>query len=109
MSQKASKIKRFRKKANFKANIYIRKSINIKMENEKKYVSTDLYLVAYLKTKGHKFNVEKVRNKSYFSFIESTGLLLDVNEYLTGNGSCEPLAYTNAIKNIKNLLFNNKI
>jgi len=81
----------------------------MKMEQEKKYVTTDLYLVAYLKTKGHKFAVEKLRSKSYFSFKESQGLLLDVNEYLTENGSCEPLAYTNAIKNIKNLLFNNKI
>jgi hypothetical protein len=47
-------------------------------------------------------------NKSSFYFIESSELLLNVNEYLTENGSCEPLAYTNAIKNIKNLLFNNK-
>ena len=74
------------------------------MEQEKRYVTTDLYLTAYLKTKGHKYNVEKVRIKSYFSFKETPELLLNVNEYLTENGSCEPLAYTNAIKNIKNLL-----
>ena len=79
------------------------------MEQEKKYVTTDLYLVAYLKTKGHKFAVEKLRSKFQFSFNETQNLLLDVNEYLTESGSCEPLAYTNAIKNIKNLLFNNKI
>ena len=78
------------------------------MEQEKKYSTTDLYLTAYLKTKGHKYNVEKVSNKSSFYFTESPELLLNVNEYLTENGSCEPLAYTNAIKNIKNLLFNNK-
>jgi hypothetical protein len=78
------------------------------MEQEKKYSTTDLYLTAYLKTKGHKYNVEKIGNKSSFSFKESPELLLNVNEYLTENGSCEPLAYTNAIKNIKNLLFNNK-
>jgi hypothetical protein len=78
------------------------------MEQEKKYSTTDLYLTAYLKTKGHKYNVNKVGSKSSFYFTESSELLLNVNEYLTENGSCEPLAYTNAIKNIKNLLFNNK-
>ena len=83
-------------------------NIKIKMENEKKYITTDLYLTAYLKVKGHKYTVEKVKVRSHFSFIETPELLLNVNEYLTENGSCEPLAYTNAIKNIKNLLFNNK-
>lgn len=78
------------------------------MEQEKKYSTSDLYLTAYLKTKGHKYNVNKVGSKSSFYFTESPELLLNVNEYLTENGSCEPLAYTNAIKNIKNLLFNNK-
>jgi len=76
--------------------------------NQEKYVTTDLYLTAYLKTKGHKYNVEKIKVKSYFSFEETPELLSNVNEYLTENDSCEPLAYTNAIKNIKNLLFNNK-
>ena len=40
--------------------------------------------------------------------ISCRNLSYSAHEYLTENGSCEPLAYTNAIKNIKNLLFNIK-
>lgn len=72
------------------------------------YVTSDLYLTAYLKIKGFKFTVEKIKNKSNFIFEQTQDLPSYVNEYLTETGSCEPLAYTNAIKNIKNLLFNIK-
>ncbi len=80
----------------------------IKMDDKTTYVTSDLYLTAYLKTKGLKFNLNKLKTKSNFVFDESPELTKYVNEYLTENGSCEPLAYTNAIKNIKNLLYNNK-
>jgi hypothetical protein len=70
------------------------------------YVTSDLYLSAYLKVKGNKYTVEKNKSKSNFIFDETPELLSYVNEYLTENGSCEPLAYTNAIKNLKNLLYN---
>jgi hypothetical protein len=70
------------------------------------YVTSDLYLSAYLLVKGHNFNIDKKGKKSLFSFIKSQDLDLNVNEYLMGRGKCEPLAFTNAIKNIKNLLFN---
>ena len=66
----------------------------------------DLDLTAYLKLKGNKFIVEKTAKKSTFVFVSSPELLSNVDEYLTETGSCEPLAYTNAIKNLKNLLFN---
>jgi len=56
--------------------------------------------------KGNKYTVEKNKTKSNFIFNETPELLSNVNEYLTENGSCEPLAYTNAIKNLKNLLYN---
>jgi hypothetical protein len=72
------------------------------------YITSDLYLSAYLKCKGFKFIVEKLKSKSTFLFVETPELLSVVNEYLTESGSCEPLAYTNAIKNIKNLLHNIK-
>ncbi len=78
------------------------------MDENENYVTSDLYLTAYLKTKGLKFILNKVKTKSNFVFNESPELIKYVNEYLTENGSCEPLAYTNAIKNIKNLLYNNK-
>ena len=76
------------------------------MNPENSYSTSDLYLTAYLKIKGHKFNVEKTIKKSTFVFVSSPELLFNVDEYLTETGSCEPLAYTNAIKNLKNLLFN---
>lgn len=76
------------------------------MNQSNNYVTSDLYLSAYLKVKGNKYTVEKNKTKSNFIFNETPELLSNVNEYLTENGSCEPLAYTNAIKNLKNLLYN---
>ena len=73
---------------------------------EEKYTTSDLYLTAYLKVKGYKFLVEKLKSKASFIFMQSPELLVAVNEYLTEGGSCEPLNYANAIKNIKNLLYN---
>jgi hypothetical protein len=70
------------------------------------YSTSDLYLTAYLKIKGHRFTVEKSTKKSTFMFNQTPDLLSHVDEYLTETGSCEPLAFTNAIKNLKNLLFN---
>jgi hypothetical protein len=77
-----------------------------RMELQSTYTTSDLYLTAYLKLKGNKFIVEKTAKKSTFVFVSSPELLSNVDEYLTETGSCEPLAYTNAIKNLKNLLFN---
>lgn len=72
------------------------------------YTTSDLYLTAYLKVKGFKFTVEKLKNKSNFIFNNTPELLSNVNDYLSEMGSCEPLAFTNAIKNLKNYLYNNK-
>ena len=82
--------------------------MNINMSEIITYVTSDLYLTAYLKTMGYKLKVEKVKTKSNFIFESSPELLSNVDAYLTEMGSCEPLAYTNAIKNIKNLLYNKK-
>ncbi len=76
------------------------------MNLENLYSTSDLYLTAYLKIKGHRFTVEKSAKKSTFMFNQTPDLLSNVDEYLTETGSCEPLAFTNAIKNLKNLLFN---
>lgn len=78
------------------------------MEENKTYITSDLYLTAYLKIKGYKYKVEKIKSKSNFVFDESEELISDVNDYLSENGSCEPLTYTNAIKNLKNFLYNNR-
>jgi hypothetical protein len=73
-----------------------------------KYITSDLYLTAYLKVKGHKFIVEKIKSKSSFIFDLTEEVVSDVNDYLSENGQCEPLAYTNSIKNLKNYLYNKK-
>lgn len=78
------------------------------MSEFSKYVTSDLYLAAYLKVKGNKYTVEKNNSKSNFVFEETMDLISSVNDYLTENGSCEPLAYANSIKNLKNLIFNKK-
>jgi hypothetical protein len=78
------------------------------MSEEMKYITSDLYLTAYLKVKGHKFTVEQIKSKSNFVFDLSEKVISDVNDYLSENGQCEPLAYTNSIKNIKNYLYNKK-
>lgn len=70
------------------------------------YITSDLYLTSYLKVKGYKFKMDKLKTKSNFVFEKSDELMLVVEEYLTENGSCNPLAFANAIKNVKNLLYN---
>ena len=76
------------------------------MEQNLRYTTSDMYLAAYLKLKGLKLLVEKNKNKATFIFDKTEELTIYVNEYLNENGSCEPLLYTNAIKNLKNLLYN---
>jgi hypothetical protein len=78
------------------------------MLNESLYVTSDLYLTAYLKIKGFKFKTEQKKSKSDFIFESSPELLSSVNEYLSEMGTCDPLVFTNAIKNLKNYLYNNK-
>ena len=74
--------------------------------NNPTYITTDLYLASFLKMKGNKLNVDKVKNKIYFKFTKTPDLDLLINDYLTEGGSCEPLLYANSIKNLKNLIYN---
>lgn len=76
------------------------------MEQETNYKTSDLYLAAFLKLKGFKMSVEKNRNKAIFIFDKTDELVVLVNDYLNEGGSCQPLLYTNSIKNLKNLLYN---
>jgi len=76
------------------------------MKETKNYKTTDLYLAAFLKLNNQKLKAEKVKGKTNFSFKSNDELLDLVNLYLTEEGSCTPLSYTNAIKNLKNLIYN---
>jgi hypothetical protein len=72
------------------------------------YVTSDLYLTAYLKIKGFTFKVEQRKSKSEFVFESTPELLSNVDEYLSEMGDCKPLVFTNAIKNLKNYIYNKK-
>jgi len=76
------------------------------MEQETNYKTSDLYLAAFLKLKGFKMSVEKNRNKAIFIFEKTDELVVLINDYLNEGGSCQPLLYSNSIKNLKNLLYN---
>jgi hypothetical protein len=78
----------------------------MKMEENKTYTTSDLYLTAFLKLKGYKFLVEKNKNKAVFVFDRTDGLITLVGQYLTQDTTCCPLSYSNAIKNLKNLIYN---
>lgn len=78
------------------------------MEETTNYITSDLYLTAFLKTKGHNFKIDRVRSKYNFTFVITDGLFADVNSYLSGNSTCEALTFTNSIKNLKNYLHNNR-
>jgi len=70
------------------------------------YTTNDLYLAAFLKVNGYKLKIEKIKSKSSFIFESDEKLLKLVNDYLTEEGNCNPLTYTNSIKNLKNLIYN---
>jgi hypothetical protein len=75
-----------------------------------KYQTTDLYLASYLLSAGFNFSCKRnPNNKTVFSFESINDPNLYVNEYLTGKAKCDPLALVNAIKNLKNLIFNLKV
>ncbi len=76
------------------------------MDNINTYRTSDLYLSEFLKLKGHKFNVEKNKNKIFFIFDKNDVLMGNVADYLSENGNCEPLLFSNTIKNLKNLIHN---
>ena len=76
------------------------------MEENNTYKTSDLYLAAFLKLKGYKMSVEKHRNNASFIFEVDDFLNDLIVDYLNGEGNCEPLLYSNSIKNLKNLLYN---
>lgn len=73
---------------------------------KEKYVTTDLYLASFLKLKGHKISISKNKNRISFEFDKTIDLEDLVTQYLTETATCDPLLYTNSIKNLKNLLYN---
>ena len=71
-----------------------------------RYLTSDLYLAAYLRLKGYTLEVDKNGKKVTFCFPKSDEISISVIEYLNENGNCCPLKYSNSIKNLKNLIYN---
>ncbi len=70
------------------------------------YKTSDIYLAAYLKTKGNKVvKLEKPQNKCYFCFEQNE--LMENNKLLFfNNGYIKVTDYKNAISDMKTLLHN---
>lgn len=71
-----------------------------------RYLTSDLYLAAYLRLKGYKLEVEKNGKKVTFCFPKGEEVNNSVIEYLNEGGNCSPLKYANSVKNLKNLIYN---
>lgn len=76
------------------------------MEKKEFYKTTDLYLTSFLKLSGFKFNIKKNNKVITFLFDDDEKLREVINNYLTENATCDPLLFTNSIKNLKNLIYN---
>lgn len=71
------------------------------------YITTDLYLTAYLNAKEFDIiSVNTERSKCSFEFEDTKELKKEIINYINKKGSIEPLRLVNSIKNIKVLTYN---
>jgi hypothetical protein len=72
-----------------------------------RWESSDLYLVAALRCKGHELlDIRKGTRRSTFILLDSPGLQEDVKAYFTRKLHLEALAYAASIKDTKAAIFN---
>lgn len=72
------------------------------------YVTTDLYLAAYLVARGnHLDSFERNNGKTAFKLVEKDGLDEAIQEYFADRGLVSGLRMSNALKNLKNFLYTN--
>ena len=72
------------------------------------YVTTDLYLAAYLVARGnHLDSFERNNGKTTFKLVEKDGLDEAIKEYFADRGLVSGLRMSNALKNLKNFLYTN--
>ena len=78
------------------------------MSKEGTYATHDLYLAAYLRSRG--FLLAEVRpnggGRAVFVFQDKTERADLILAYYNAQGSIEPLNYANALKDLKALAFN---
>jgi hypothetical protein len=72
------------------------------------YMTTDLYLTAYLVARGNRLDsFERNNGKTTFRVMEKDGLIEAIQEYFADRGLVSGLRMSNALKNLKNLLYTN--
>jgi hypothetical protein len=72
------------------------------------YMTTDLYLTAYLVARGNRLDsFERNNGKTTFRVMEKDGLVEAIQEYFADRGLVSGLRMSNALKNLKNLLYTN--
>jgi len=72
------------------------------------YVTSDLYLTAYLVARGNRLDsFDRVNGKTTFRLIEKDDLLEIIREYYADRGLVSGLRLNNSLKNLKNLLYSN--
>ncbi len=70
------------------------------------YRTSDIYLAAYLKTKGHKIiNVERPNTQCFFVFKEDELVIENKNRFFN-NGLIKVTDYKNAISDLKRMIHN---
>jgi hypothetical protein len=72
------------------------------------YVTSDLYLTAYLVARGNRLeSFDRVNGKTTFRLIEKDDLSETIREYYADRGLVSGLRLNNSLKNLKNLLYSN--
>ena len=74
--------------------------------NNNRINTSDFYFSAYLLSKGYQIEETSKIGKSIRFYFESNDLEEVRNEYFLGKASVEPLAFQNAIHNLKTLTYN---
>ena len=73
------------------------------------YEITDIYLTGYLLANGMKMkSFSKTSGITAFQFEQTDKLLQLVETYYALNASVNPQAYGNALKNLKNIIYQDK-
>ena len=74
---------------------------------QKIYETSDFYFVAFIHSKGYEIlGANKVGSKISFEFENSDEFKEIRNNYFLGKASVEPIAFQNAIHNLKTLTYN---
>jgi len=72
------------------------------------YTTSDLYLTAYLLSRGNKLDsFDRVNGKTTFRLIEKDDLDEIIRQYYADCGLVSGLRMSNTLKNLKNLLHSN--